>query len=43
MAFVDKGRASSLDELMVRFSVEVVNKQFYYEIAKHFTDLVGGE
>lgn len=40
---IDKGGASSLDELKQRFSVEVVNKQFYDEIAKHFTQLVGGE
>jgi type I restriction-modification system DNA methylase subunit len=40
---IEKGGVSSLDELMQRFSVEVVNKQFYDEIAKHFTQLVGGE
>lgn len=40
---IEKGRVGSLDELMQRFSVEVVNKQFYDEIAKHFTELVGGE
>ena len=40
---IDKGEVSSLEELMQRFSVEVVNKQFYDEIAKHFTQLVGGE
>ena len=40
---IDKGRVASLDELMGRFSVELVNKQFYDEIAKHFTQLVGGE
>lgn len=40
---IDKGGVSSLDDLRTRFSVEVVNKQFYDEIAKHFTELVGGE
>ena len=40
---IERGRVTSLDELMQRFSVEVVNKQFYDEIAKHFTELVGGE
>jgi type I restriction-modification system DNA methylase subunit len=40
---IEKGGVSSLEELMQRFSVEVVNKQFYEEIAKHFTELVGGE
>ena len=40
---IERGRINSLEELMQRFSVEVVNKQFYDEIAKHFTELVGGE
>ena len=40
---IDKGRVSSLEDLMQRFSVEVVNKQFYDEVAKHFTELIGGE
>ena len=40
---IGKGSVSSLDELRGRFSVEVVNKLFYDEIAKHFTELVGGE
>ena len=40
---VAKGSVSSLADLLGRFSVEVVNKQFYDEIAKHFTELVGGE
>ena len=33
----------ALDELINRFSVEVVNKQFYNEIALAFTKLVGGQ
>ena len=40
---IERGRVESLDELMQRFSVEVVNKQFYEEIARHYTELVGGE
>ena len=40
---IKKGKANSLDELINRFSVEVVNKQFYTEIATAFTELVGGE
>lgn len=40
---IEKGKVSSLDELISRFSVEVVNKQFYTEIATAFTELVGGE
>ena len=40
---IGKGKANSLDELINRFSVEVVNKQFYNEIALAFTKLVGGQ
>ena len=40
---IKKGKVNSLDELINRFSVEVVNKQFYTEIATAFTELVGGE
>ena len=40
---IEKGKVSSLDELISRFSVEVVNKQFYTEIATAFTELIGGE
>ena len=40
---IKKGKVSSLDELINRFSVEVVNKQFYTEVATAFTELVGGE
>lgn len=40
---IEKGKVSSLDELISRFSIEVVNKQFYSEIATAFTELVGGE
>jgi len=40
---IGKGKVSSYDDLVGRFSVEVVNKQFYNEIALNFTKLVGGE
>lgn len=40
---IGKGKVNSLDELINRFSVEVVNKQFYSEIAACFTGLVGGQ
>lgn len=40
---IAKGKVKSLDELINRFSVEVVNKQFYSEIATAFTKLVGGQ
>lgn len=40
---ISKGKVNSLEELRERFSVEVVNKQFYSEIAIAFTKLVGGE
>ncbi|KKQ45982.1 MAG: hypothetical protein US63_C0008G0020 [Candidatus Moranbacteria bacterium GW2011_GWC2_37_8] len=35
-----KGRIKSKEDLLERFSVEVVNKQFYLEVAKYFDDLV---
>ena len=37
------GHVENLDDLISRFSVEVVNKQFYKEIARCFSELVGGE
>ena len=40
---IGKGKVNSLDELINRFSVEIVNKQFYSEIAACFTMLVGGQ
>lgn len=40
---IEKGKVNSLDELTSRFSVEVVNKQFYSEIALAFTKLIGGQ
>lgn len=40
---VSKGKVNNLSELISRFSVEVVNKQFYSEIAEMFTKLIGGK
>lgn len=40
---IEKGKVNNFEELVARFSVEVVNKQFYSEIATAFTELVGGE
>ncbi len=40
---IEKGRVSDIKSLQERFSVEVVNKQFYESIAELFTKLVGGE
>lgn len=40
---IGKGKVNSLEELINRFSVEIVNKQFYSEIASCFTRLVGGQ
>jgi adenine-specific DNA-methyltransferase len=37
---IKKGRVIDSADLIARFSVEVVNKQFYLEIAKHFDELV---
>ncbi len=35
-----KGKVKDVEDLQSRFSVEVVNKEFYLEIAKHFDKLV---
>lgn len=40
---ISKGKVKNLSELISRFSVEVVNKQFYSEIAEAFTKLIGGK
>ena len=40
---IEKGKVNTLDELVERFSVEVVNKQFYNAIALCYSKLVGGE
>lgn len=39
----ERGRVQSLQELQERFSVEVVNKQFYKAIAAQYTKLVEGK
>lgn len=39
---IKKGKISDLDDLGRRFSIEVVNKEFYAQIAELFTELVGG-
>lgn len=38
-----KGRVTDTDDLLSRFSLEVVNKQFYLEIAKLFDELIHEE
>lgn len=40
---IKKGRVKDVDDLLSRFSLEVVNKQFYLEVAKHFDELVKTE
>lgn len=35
------GKIKDFDDLQFRFSIEVVNKDFYKEIAEHFYELVG--
>lgn len=40
---VKKGRVQNIDDLLNRFSVEVVNKQFYLEVAKYFDELVSDD
>ena len=37
---IEKGRVKDINDLFNRFSVEVVNKQFYLEVAKYFDELV---
>ena len=41
--FLLSGRVKNFDDLLKRFSIEVVNKEFYNEVAKKFTELVGGQ
>ncbi len=40
---IKKGVVKDFEDLLSRFSVEVVNKEFYKEIAKFFRRLVGGD
>lgn len=39
---VSLGSVSSIDDLAKRFSIEVVNKEFYKSIARLYTKLIGG-
>jgi adenine-specific DNA-methyltransferase len=39
---ISRGTISDFEDLKNRFSMEVVNKEFYKEISKAFTSLVGG-
>lgn len=39
---IKNGKISDFEDLQKRFSVEVVNKEFYENIANLFTELVGG-
>lgn len=40
---IKKGRVKDIEDLLSRFSVEVVNRQFYLEVAKFFDELVSGK
>src|SRR3989338_985915 len=40
---IKKGRVKDTEDLLSRFSVEVVNKQFYLEVEKYFDELVLSE
>lgn len=40
---LNRDRVKDMEDLRERFSVEVVNKEFYREIAELFTELVGGK
>lgn len=43
LPLLDDRKAPTLDEIEKSFSIEKVTKEFYTEIAKKFTELVGGE
>ncbi len=40
---LEKGKVESIEQLKDRFSIEVVNKDFYCQIAKFFNRLTGGD
>ncbi len=40
---ISKGKVTDFDDLKSRFSIEVVNKEFYKEISQAFTKLVSGQ
>ena len=39
---IDKGRISDIDDLKSRFSLAVVNQEFYAQLAELYTKLIGG-
>lgn len=43
LQLIKKGRIRDAVDLVSRFSLEVVNKQFYLEVAKYFDELVSDE
>lgn len=43
LQLIKKGRIKDAVDLVGRFSLEVVNKQFYLEVAKYFDELVSDE
>ncbi len=43
LPLLDDRKTPTLDEIEKSFSIEKVTKEFYTEIAKKFTELVGGE
>lgn len=42
-SLIKPGRVKDIGDLMNRFNVEVVNKEFYSQISEYFTKLVGGK
>ena len=40
---INKGKIADFDDLKNRFSIEVVNKEFYKEISQAFTKLISGQ
>ncbi len=40
---INKGKIKDVEDLFSRFSIEVVNKEFYAEVAMHFNALVSNE
>lgn len=40
LQLVKRGKIQSIEDLQSRFSLEVVNKQFYLEVARYFDELV---
>lgn len=42
LQLIKKGRIQNVEDLQGRFSLEVVNNQFYLEVARYFDELVAG-